>query len=131
MATSEFSLGDFLKCFIEYSVKVKGVKSFAQPYARPWHEFLWNTRCVFLQASLPYSLFGSFEFGGVFPKSSELYKAMPELEWVCYARFDYRLMLYPGGIRTSSLSFVGDSTLERSLEIAYGVAVNVPDLLEF
>ena len=133
MPIAEFSLGDFLKCFVEYAVKERRVKSFAppSPQARPWNEFLCVIRHRLLHENLPYAYFGAFEFSGAFPKSLELQKVIPELEEMCYVRLpDYRLMLYPDFLRISFLPNIRDPILERTMGIAYNVAIYVPDFLE-
>lgn len=132
MPIGGFSLSDFLKCFVEFAVEERGVKSLAPPYSPPWHVFLFNTRSILAQKGLPYMYFGPFDYEGHFPKSRELYLVMPSLEWVCFACLpDWRLMLYPEKIRVRTLPFIRDPVLEHTLDVAFTVAINVEGFLEF
>ena len=132
MPVDEFSLSDFLRCFMEYAYDENEVKSFSPPNAPSWHLFLWHTRTLLLNARLPHAHFGGFSFEKRVPYSHNMMKAMEALQWICHVRHpDWRIVLYPKMYREPTSSRLArDPILVRTLEIAYAVAVETDGFLE-
>jgi len=137
-----FSLMDFVKGFLEYSLTHK-VKSFPPSNSRPWHEFLYALKKKLPKKHYFTQYIGDFDWDDPFPKNRNLDQVMFGLHYLGYFRLtDGRFVTNPKAIKLVIANMRENAIFQdykkgwhkQLMELsktAYTVAAKIPDFFEY